>query len=144
MNSELKDKVFEVPSEILKHLFGIHKNTSDKSLRGYMRVKNILKEKTITYHQLKRMIHDMKSYDNDSVEYSVNGGEKMFKWATGVLEQAREEIKSRKKSRQNAADLTPGLKNAYRKTHEKDGDVVTIDVSRLSEDVKAMIRLINR
>ena len=144
MNSDLKDKVFEVPNEILSHLYKTHKGTADTSLRGYNRVKNILKKKTITYHQIKRLIHDMKGYDNDSVEFIANGGQKMFKWANTSLEQAREEIKSRKKSRQNAADFTPGLRNAYRKSHEKDGDTITIDVSRLSENIKTMRRLINR
>jgi hypothetical protein len=109
-----------------------------------MRVKNILKEKKVTYHQLKRFIHDMKSYDSESTEYTLNGGDKMFEWANTTLKQAREEIKSRKKGRQNAADLTPGLKNAYRSSHEKDGDTVTIDISRLSENINSMRRLINR
>mgnify|MGYP000459589865 CR=1 FL=1 len=52
------------------------------------------------------------------------------------------QIEQQKKSAQRAADLTPGKSNAYRKSHEKNGQVPSVDVSRLSESIKKYHKLI--
>lgn len=144
MNKELQNKKFRIPSEVLKHLNETLKKMSHVEGMGMKRLRRLVSEKMMTYQQLKRLLYDFKQINREDNpdSYELNGGDTMFKWANETLSNARKEVEQRKKSSQRAADLTPGKKNAYRKTHEKNGDTPSVDVSRLSEEIKKFSKLI--
>lgn len=144
MNSQLQHKKFNIPTKILDHLNVTLKKLGHVKGSGMKRIRRLIDEKVMTYQQLKRLIYDFKNTDpeTDKESYELNGGEVMFNWANETLNNARKEIEQQKKSSQRAADLTPGKKNAYRKSHEKNGDGTSVDVSRLSEEIKRFDKLI--
>jgi hypothetical protein len=111
---------------------------------GMKRLRRLVEERVMTYQQLKRLKYDFKNINQEenSDSFNLNGGEVMYKWVNNTLDNARKEIEQQKKSAQRAADLTPGKSNAYRKSHEKNGQVPSVDVSRLSESIKRYHKLI--
>jgi len=146
MNSQLQHKKFAIPSRILSHLNDTLKRMNHVKGVGMKRLRRLVEEKNMTYQQLKRLVFDFKQLDPkvDVDSYSLNGGDVMSKWVTETLNQARKEIEQQKKSARRAADLTPGKKNAYRKSHTKDGIAGEIDMSRLSEEIKRSLKIMNR
>lgn len=146
MNSQLQNKKFQIPGKILSHLNSTLKKMGHVEGQGMKRLRRLLDEKVMTYQQLKRLIYDFKQInpEENPDAYNLNGGQVMNDWANETLSKARKEIEQQKKSSQRAADLTPGKKNAYRQSHEKNGNVPSVDVSRLSEEIKRFGRLINR
>jgi hypothetical protein len=144
MNSQLHNKKFKIPKKILIHLSSTLKKLSHVQGPGMKRIRRLIDERVMTYQQLKRLLYDFKSLspENDAEAYELNGGEVMYNWANETLNNARKEIEQQKKSAQRAADLTPGMKNAYRKSHEKSGDSPSVDISRLSEEIKKFGKLI--
>lgn len=146
MNSQLQDQQFRLPRKIVIHLNTTLKNMSDVQGEGMKRLRRLVDEKVMTYQQLKRLIYDFKRLDpvEDEQSFNLNGGQVMFDWANETLNKARKEVEQQKKSKQRASDLTPGMGNAYRKTHEKDGTGGSVDISRLSESIKRIDKLIRR
>jgi len=136
MNSDLKDKVFDIPEKVLLHLNKTLKKMSHVDDKGAKRIRTLIKDKSVTYQQIKRIIHDFKNMDKNSDAYQLNGGDTFNNWANKTLEDARNEIKGQKKSKKRAAELTPGMKNAHLKTHEKDNGVV-----KLNEQIKRIKKL---
>lgn len=136
MNSALKDKVFEIPEKVLLHLNKTLKKMSHIDDKGAKRIRTLINDKSVTYQQIKRIIHDFKNMDKDSDAYQLNGGDVFNNWANKTLDDARNEIKGQKKSKKRATELTPGMKNAYLKTHEKDTGVV-----KLNEQIKRIKKL---
>lgn len=144
MNSQLKDKKFNIPTKILDHLNQTLKTMSHISGVGMKRLRRLVDEKVMTYQQLKRLLYDFKTIDSETDSYKLNGGDVMFKWVQETLTQARKEIEQQKKSAQRATELTPGKKNPYRKSHEKNGEAGSVDMSRLSEEIKRSLKMMNR
>lgn len=146
MNSQLQNKVFRIPTKILSHLNNTLKKMNSVEGQGMKRLRRLINEKEMTYQQLKRLIYDFKKLDpeKDSDAFQLNGGQIMFDWVNNTLNNARKEVEQQKKSAQRAADLTPGKKNAYRKSHEKNGETPSVDISRLSESVTRINKLIRR
>jgi len=145
MNRDLKDKSFFIPEKILSHLNETLKKMSHVNGEGMKRLRRLVSEKEMTYQQLKRLLYDFKNSEVDSDKYNLNGGKIMFNWVNDTLDRARKEVKDRKKSKQNASELTPGLGNAFRKGHEKNSDGITnADVSRLSEEINKTLKIMKR
>lgn len=144
MNRKLHNKEFQIPNNIVKHLNETLKKMSHVKGEGMKRLRRLVEERVMTYQQLKRLKYDFKNINQEenSDSFNLNGGEVMYKWVNTTLDNARKEIEQQKKSAQRAADLTPGKSNAYRKSHEKNGQVPSVDVSRLSESIKRYHKLI--
>tara|TARA_R110000803_G_scaffold48837_3_gene101490 strand:- start:2933 stop:3370 length:438 start_codon:yes stop_codon:yes gene_type:complete len=144
MNSQLHDNQYKIPVDILKHLNETLKTMSNVKGEGMKRLRRLVTDRVMTYQQLKRLIYDFKNINKEENpdSFNLNGGQKMYEWANSTLNNARKEIEQQKKSARRAADLTPGKKNAYRKSHEKNGVVPSVDVSRLSENIKRYHKLI--
>lgn len=121
-NSKLQHKVFPVPDKVLKELGKNLKKFSDKrDSKGFNRAIFVLERKACTYEQLKRIKNyfDKIDYDNlDEVEYLLNGGDIMNKWANYTLEQARRSVHNSKSVKKSA-----GMENQFRADSE-DGDGV--------------------
>lgn len=124
MNSQLKDNVYDVPADVIQKISMAVSNLGQTDVHGIQRAKNILKTKKVTYGQLKRIIHDLKTIDKttDSVRYGLYGGELMEKWANGFLDGERTQLQNKKTASKNLNNLT-GMnnfrKNQFIKKHEK-------------------------
>jgi len=119
-NKDLKDKYFNCPDDVinkLKTILSKYKNGGDIS--GLKRCKDIIKNKRLSYHQMKRIKNYFDNYDGDGLddEYKLNGGDIMKQWVNTTLENSRNTIHDMKKVQMNA-----GKQNAFRKHHTKDKD----------------------
>ena len=100
MNKELKDRVFDIPQDILKTINHTIIGLNGKNVRGIQRAKKLISDKKVKYGQLKRIIHDLQNIDKikDKLKYDLSGGELMEKWANQFLKGERDLISNRKKS----------------------------------------------
>jgi hypothetical protein len=123
MNKELKDRIFDIPENVidyLKHFSSLSSSDTD----GIKRARNLINYGKVTYGQLKKIIHDLKNIDKNKEldKYNLYGGEPMENWGTQTLNNEREFIKDRKKSKMKS-DLIGGIngirKNPFLKKHTK-------------------------
>lgn len=122
-NSALKHRTFVLPGGIRKHLANILNNyKGDKTVNGYKRLKNTLSSNALSYAEMKRIKNFFDHYNgtNKSAEYMLNGGEEMKLWVNNTLNTATSSIKNFKQAMKDA-----GVKNAFRKPHEKDRQTKT-------------------
>jgi glutathionylspermidine synthase len=73
MNKDLKDRVFDIPQDVLNKINHTVVGLNGSNVHGVMRAKKLLTDKKVTYGQLKRIIHDIQSMDkiNERVKYSL-------------------------------------------------------------------------
>lgn len=127
MNKDLKDRIFDIPQNILDKINHTIVGLQGKNVRGIQRAKKLLSDKKVKYGQLKRIIHDLQNIDkiNDKVKYELAGGDLMDKWGKPFLDGERDLISGRKDSRKRADDiggLTGERKNTHIKKHTKKPD----------------------
>lgn len=124
MNNQLKDHIYDVPNDVLEKINSALSSVSDESAHGVQRAKRLCSEKKVTYGQLKRIIHDIKTIDKDTdkLRYELYGGELMEKWANSFLNGQRNLVKSKKQASHKINNLT-GMngvrKNPFLGKHEK-------------------------
>jgi len=124
VNQQLKDRVYDVPEDVIKLINHTIAGLQGKNVNGIKRAQTISQQKKVTYGQLKRIIHDLKNIDkvNDKVKYDLYGGSAMEKWANTFLDSERTHVKNKKSSSMainNNTGLNGVRKNAFRKTHSK-------------------------
>lgn len=124
MNKELKDRVFNLPQNILDKINHTIMCLNGQHMHGLNRAKKLLSDKTVKYGQLKRIIHDIKNMDqvNDKIKYNLAGGDLMNRWSKQHLQGERNLVSDRKDSRKNAdqmSNITGERKNSYLKKHTK-------------------------
>lgn len=124
MNKELKDRIFDVPQNILDKINHTIINLNGEQSRGIDRAKKILNDKKVKYGQLKSIIHDLKTIDKvkDKLKYDLCGGELMEKWANQHLQGERDLVSNIKDGRKRADDIsamTGERKNSHLKKHTK-------------------------
>lgn len=124
MNKELKDRIFDVPQNILDKINHTIINLNGEHSRGIDRAKKILNDKKVKYGQLKSIIHDLKTIDKvkDKLKYDLCGGELMEKWANQHLQGERDLVSNIKDGRKRADDksaMTGERKNSHLKKHTK-------------------------
>jgi hypothetical protein len=124
MNKDLKDKVFNVPQNILDKINHTISGLNGKNVRGIQRAKKLLNDKTVNYGQLKRIIHDIQNLDKtkERTKYDLYGGELMERWSQQFLKGERDLISNKKDSRKRADDMssmTGERKNSHLKKHTK-------------------------
>lgn len=121
-NSKLKQKYFNIPDNQLKNLLEIFKNfNGDKKTKGYLRLKGLLKEKKISYENMKVFKHFLDKNPNDSLIYKLHGGDIFHNWVNDSLNQSRNTIDTTKSLKQKLGDT-----NAYIKSHDKERDNVSL------------------
>ena len=124
MNKDLKDRIFDIPQNILDKINHTIVSLNGEHARGIDRAKKILNDKKVKYGQLKSIIHDLKTIDKvqDKLKYDLCGGDLMEKWAIQYLQGERDLISNRKDSKKRADDisgLTGERKNSHLKKHTK-------------------------
>lgn len=124
MNKDLKDRVFNVPQDILDKINHTITGLNGKNVRGIQRAKRLLNDKTVNYGQLKRIIHDIQNIDKvkEKTKYDLYGGELMEKWSKQFLQGERDLISNKKDSRKRAdeiSSMTGERKNSHLKKHTK-------------------------
>lgn len=115
MNSELENRVFDIRPDILEF---IRQQPVNPNID---RNKNLLATGKVTYGQLKRILHDMKTMDKtqNAAVYNLYGGKLMEDWGKMILKNERDLISNRKEGKKNADAVSGDRKNAYKKTHSK-------------------------
>lgn len=124
MNKELKDRVFDIPQNILDKINHTITGLNGEHAKGLDRAQKLLTDKKVKYGQLKSIIHDIKNIDrnNDRLKFDLMGGELMEKWANTHLNGERDLISNSKDSRKradNMGGLTGERKNSHLKKHTK-------------------------
>lgn len=118
-NSELRHTFFPLGQGIRKHLEDTLQNYhGSKTVNGYKRLNNLLtNEKGVSYSDMKRIKNFFDTYNgtDKSVEYILNGGNEMKLWVNNTLDSATKRVKDFKQAKKDA-----GIKNAFRREHEKD------------------------
>lgn len=119
MNQKLNGKIYKIPQNILDFINLIYNNLSDKNVAGVERAKTLLAKKTVTYGQLKRILHDIKTLDKNTelTKYNLYGGNLMEKWGRLFLDGQRKTVKNIAGS--DTADQLSLNKNSHITTHEK-------------------------
>lgn len=123
-NSALKHRTFVLPDGIRKHLTNVLNNyKGDKTINGYKRLKNTLSSDALSYAEMKRIKNFFDHYNgtNKSAEYILNGGEEMKLWVNNTLNTVTSSIRNFKQALKDS-----GVKNAFRKPHEKDRQTKSI------------------
>jgi hypothetical protein len=115
MNSELENRVFDIRPDILEFIKQQPVNPNID------RNKNLLETGKVTYGQLMRILHDMKTMDkkNNAAVYNLYGGKLMEEWGKMILKNERDLINNRKASKKNVDDISDQRKGAYKSTHTK-------------------------
>ncbi len=127
MNKELKNRVFEIPKNVLHRITQAVNSLGGQHVHGLQRAKKLLNDKTVKYGQLKRIIHDFQNMDKNKerVRYDLYGGELMDNWAKQYLQGERNIISNKKDSRKRADEIgaiTGERKNSHLKKHSKKPD----------------------
>lgn len=106
MNSELKNRIFDIPQKVLDFINDTFVNLKGKKYSGIQRASQLLLDKKVNYGQLKRIIHDLENIDKfkEKTRYNLYGGDMMLHWGRPFLDGERDLIKNRKKSRKKAND----------------------------------------
>ena len=118
MNSELKDRVFDLPKNVLDFL------KQQKDIPELDRNEHLLNTGQVTYGQLKRILHDLKRINKNAnlAQYNFYGGDLMKNWGMMTLTNERNLINDREAATRIANDIS-GLsgerKNASIKRHTK-------------------------
>jgi hypothetical protein len=127
MNSDLKDKVWQCPDELLGKLKSNLANFGGKEgSRGVQRIKDIIDYPKVSYSQMKRLKNYFDTYEGDGSdnEYKMIGGDEMKNWVNNSLKTSRDAIYNVKNTRMMA-----GEENQFIDTHEKDNNSNPTDVS---------------
>jgi len=127
MNKELQPRVFNVPQAILDKIRPHVTSLNGQHVHGLNRANKLFADKTVTYGQLKRIIHDLQNMDKgtDLVKYNLAGGDLMLNWGKQFLQGERDIISNRKEGRKKADErtaMTGERKNSYLKKHSKKPD----------------------
>ena len=124
MNKDLKNRVFEIPHDILSKINHTILGLNGQHMHGLDRAKKLVADKQVKYGQLKRMIHDLQNIDKvrDRSKYDLMGGELMDRWAKSFLDGERDMVYNKKEGRKDADEMsamTGERKNSFLKKHKK-------------------------
>jgi hypothetical protein len=124
MNKDLKNRVFNIPQNILDKINHTIKGLGGQHVHGVQRAKKLLTDKTVKYGQLKRIIHDFQNMDKvaERVKYDLSGGDLMEKWSKQHLQGERDLISNVKDARKRADEIgsiSGERKNSHLKKHTK-------------------------
>ena len=123
MNKELNNRVYKLPEDIITHLkYQVKQNKPDTD--GMLRANNLLNDGSVTFGQLRRIMHDINKIDKtkDIVRYNLYGGDLMSRWGNNIINNEQDAIKRNKTSRKRSDDITSitgERKNAFLKKHTK-------------------------
>ena len=149
MNSKLQSNVYTIPPNVLNQIRHAVTGLNDANPKGKKRAEKLLSDGKVTYGQLKRIIHDLKTMDkvNEKSTYNLYGGDVMEKWAGTFLNGERDLVRDKKDASANINNNT-GLerKNPFLKKHTKKPQGVNLGIKSNSEKsvASALFEEINR
>ena len=115
MNSELYDKTYRVPPEVLKSIQA--SLVSNPQGEGVKRAKNILRAGQITYQAMKRLKNYFENFNadfGDPIQYALAGGDMMRNFVDSTLQADRDAVEHSKEVRQDMeADVDMGISTGY-------------------------------
>lgn len=128
MNKDLKDRIFDIPENVITYLKYQVNGKSDGNSIGVKRANTLLADKKVTYGQLKRIIHDLKNINKtkEIIKYNLYGGDPMVQWANTILKNERDLIKNRKYSQKRTNEISGSgaNKNPFITKHTKKASVL--------------------
>jgi len=110
-NSELYNKTYKIPSEVLKRINSVL--VSNPHGEGVKRAKNILKNGYLTYQGMKGLKHFFDYYnpETDKLQYELAGGDLMKSFVERTLNQDRDGVeRSDRIKRDLSVDVNLGTK----------------------------------
>jgi hypothetical protein len=112
-NKALENRVYDIRPDILEF---IRQQPVNPNID---RNKNLLATGKVTYGQLERILHDMKTMDKtkNAAVYNLYGGKLMEEWGKMILKNDRDLIDNRKEGKKNADSLSDQRKGAYKSSH---------------------------
>lgn len=114
MNSELYDKTYKLPPEVIKHLQTTL--TSNPHGEGVKRAKFLLNNGVVTYQALKRIKNFFDNYNGENLQqYQLAGGDVMKSFIERTLNQDRDAVKRSKDVKQDIT-VDPYLGNKPQQT----------------------------
>lgn len=126
MNKDLKNRIFDIPQNILDKINHTIISLNGQHTDGLIRAKKLLNDKKVKYGQLKKIIHDIENIDkiNQKIKYDLCGGDLMEKWSKQFLNGERDLIKNNKKSKMRSDNIsgTGAKENSFIKKHNKKPD----------------------
>lgn len=149
MNSKLQSNVYTIPPNVLNQIRHAVTGLNDTNSKGKKRAEKLLSDGKVTYGQLKRIIHDLKTMDkvNEKATYNLYGGDAMEKWASTFLNGERDLVRDKKDASANINNNT-GLerKNPFLKKHTKKPQGINLGIKSNSEKsvASALFEEINR
>jgi len=115
MNSELYNKTYKVPPEVLKSIQATL--VSNPQGEGVKRAKNILRAGQITYQAMKRLKNFFDNYNadfSDRIQHALAGGDMMRNFVNSALQADRDAVETSKERRQDMdADVDMGISIGY-------------------------------
>lgn len=100
MNSELYDKTYRLPSDVLKHIQATLTTTPQGD--GVRRAKFLLKNGVVTYQTLKRLKNYFDYYDGKNPqEFNLAGGDPMKVFVDRTLQNDRDAVETSKEVRRD-------------------------------------------
>lgn len=127
MNKDLKDRIFDVPENVLEKISKTVMRLNGQYTHGKDRAEKLLKDRKVKYGQLKKIIHELQNMDKvkEKLKFELAGGDLMLNWAKTFLDGERDLVSNRKDSRKRADEiggLTGERKNSHLKKHSKKPD----------------------
>jgi hypothetical protein len=124
MNSHLKDRVFNIPQNILHKISQTVMHLNGEYVDGKDRAEKLLKDGTVKYGQLKKIIHELTYMDKvkDKLKYELAGGDLMKEWSRTYLQGERDMVSNNQDSRKRADEIgaiSGERSNSHLKTHSK-------------------------
>jgi hypothetical protein len=124
MNKDLKNRVFNIPQNILDKINHTIKGLGGQHVHGVQRAQKLLTDKTVKYGQLKRIIHDFQTMDKvaEKIKYDLAGGDLMDRWSKQHLQGERDLVSNIKDARKRADEIGSidgERKNSHLKKHTK-------------------------
>lgn len=125
-NKALKDTRFVMPDAVKKNLLAAYNEFKDKGINGGERATFLLKSKSVSYGEMKRLKNyfDTTDVDENNPQFKLNGGIEMKNWVNQALGQARSGVYNPKKVQHDI-----GIENKFLKTHTKDGNANPTGIS---------------
>lgn len=131
-NKELKNKKWNIPDGVLKHLNQVKKDNKKSDLTGnattkeaYDHLEFILNSDNLSYNEMKRIKNwfDKNKNGKKTKQYELYGGSIMNAWVNNALNTARYNVKTNKE----------GLRAAGINTREKDERDTETTISKVND-----------
>lgn len=115
MNSKLVNNSYKIPDEILEFITQTLNQLNGNYVYGVDRAKKLLTDKTVTYGQLKKIIHELShKIEPNSTQYNLCGGDLMKEWSRRFLDGERSLVKNKKDSKINTDNETSNIRDVKR------------------------------